>query len=103
MSGNAPNLIPGHAYCCVTDCWNLVPDNGREAACSDCAPPAPVPIHVFNALGQHEGFVRRRVSVRTGAATVRISHRARPVLVISGRGRSVVLGEKARLPHDLKP
>lgn len=35
-TNNAPNLTPGHAYCSDDDCFNVVPDNGKDELCIDC-------------------------------------------------------------------
>lgn len=63
----------------------------------------PVTVHVFDNYGIHHGTVRRlNHRGRRGAPIVTVSKMLREADRISGYGWSVHLGEKAKLPHDLK-
>lgn len=67
-------------------------------------PRKPVLVHVFDNYGIHHGTVRRlNHRGRRGAPIVHVAKLLREADRISGYGWSVHLGEKAKLPRDLKP
>lgn len=67
--------------------------------------PKRITVHVFDAYGARQGTVTRTNLVAGGhrPPIVRVSKLERECLNISGQGWSVLLGEKAKLPADLKP
>lgn len=73
------------------------------ASTTQSTPRKAVRVHVFDNYGIHQGTVRRlNHRGRRGAPIVRVSKLWREADNISGYGWSIHLGEKAKLPRDLK-